>query len=182
MNDLGPDNAFWDDGEWVSWDSFGTDLDDQESHLALLEREADLRLRYPNAEISLIPFFQDLLEIAERYHGETCKHLQVFGDIGELYGAITYGIKLHRNYAQGSDGKLGDDFVEIKTITPFNTHDRTRVSLAGNFNKLLVVKVDECFRVSGRMIDRKRLPKSNGRYLWLTWQGIETADRPNGIL
>lgn len=172
MNVLGPDNAFWDDGDWVSSDSFDTEFDDQESHLAKMEREAELKLRYPNADISLIPYFQDLLEIAERYHRETRKHLQVYGDIGELFGAITFGIKLHRNYAQGSDGKLADDFIEIKTITPFNIHDRVRVSLGGNFSKLLIVKVNAQFLVSGRMIDRKRLPKSSGTHLHLSWEGI----------
>lgn len=177
MNGLGPHNAWWDDGEWVSWDGFDTDFDDGESHLASLEREADLRFRYPKADITLIPYFQNLLAIAENYHRDTGKHLQVYGDIGELFGAITCGIKLHRNYAQGSDGRLGNDFVEVKTITPFNMHDRVKVSLAGNFSKLLVVKVDADFSVSGRVIDRKRLPKSNGTHLFLTWKGIGTSDQ-----
>ena len=173
---LGPDNAFWDDGEWISWDTFGTEFDDQESHLAQLEREAELKLRFPKADISLIPCFQDLLAIAEGYFRVSGKHLQVYGDIGELFGAITYGIALHRNYAPGSDGRLGKDFVEVKTITPFNTHDRVKINLAGNFSKLLVVKVNADFEVSGKMVDRKRLPKSGGQNLNLTWGGITASE------
>ena len=53
------------------------------------------------------------------YHRETGLHLAVYGDIGELFGAITYGIKLNKTYAQGADGRLGNDHVEVKTITPF---------------------------------------------------------------
>jgi hypothetical protein len=92
--------------------------------------------------------------------------------LGELYGAITYGIKLHKNYAQGSDGRLGNDFVEIKTITPFNARDRVTVPLAGNFSKLLVVKITQDFRVSGRLIDRSRLPKTKKGHIRLTWEGL----------
>ncbi len=52
-------------------------------------------------------------------HLQTGLHLQVYGDIGELFAAITHGVKLHKNYAQGSDSRLGNDFIEVKTITPF---------------------------------------------------------------
>ena len=120
MKVLGPDNAFWIDGEWLDWDSIIDPEEVRYSRLAELEREAHLRLKYPNADLTLIPYFQDLLTLAESYFQETGQHLNVYGDIGELFGAIMYGIKLHRNYAQGSDGRLGDDFVEIKTISPLN--------------------------------------------------------------
>lgn len=174
MNALGPDNAFWDDGEWISWDSIPDEDEIGSSHLAKLEHEAELRLQFPNADISLIPYFQDLLSLAEGYHRDTGKHLQVYGDIGELFGAIVHGIKLHRNYAQGSDGKLGNDFVEIKTITPFNRHDRVSVCLDGNFSKLLVVKVDQDFKVAGRIVDRKHLRNTKGRVFRLTWESLGT--------
>ena len=174
MDMLGPHNAFWDDGDWIGWDSLGDEDDFGGSHLAKLEYEAELKFQYPNADISLVPIYQTLLETAGSYFQKTGKHLQVFGDIGELYGAITYGIKLHRNYAQGSDGRLGDDFVEVKTITPFNTRDKVMVKLTGNFSKLLVVKVSEDFSVSGQIIDRKKLPKSDGGYLRLSWEGLKT--------
>ncbi|MES2435516.1 MAG: hypothetical protein V4586_17040 [Pseudomonadota bacterium] len=174
MNVLGPDNAFWIDGEWLSWDDI-PDLDEDDfhrSHLAKLEHEAELRFQYPNADIALIPVFRDLLELAERYHLETGRHLQIYGDLGELFGAITYGIKLHRNYAKGSDGRLGDDHVEVKTITPFKTKDVVEIDTSGNFSKLLVVKINAAFQVSGRMIDRKQLPKSAGRYLPVRWSDL----------
>ena len=169
MNELGPDNAFWIDGEWLAWDSIIDPEEVRYSRLAELEREAHLRLKYPNADVTLIPYFQDLLTLAESYFRETGRHLCVYGDIGELFGAIMYGIKLHTNFAQGSDGRLGNDFVEIKTISPVNNKERTCVRLDRHFNKLLVVRITEDFEVSGRLIRKADLPKRSGNSLRLSW-------------
>jgi hypothetical protein len=117
---LGIDNAFWDDGEWVSWE----EIDEQVRH-------KEWGAKYPNADRSLIPIFEDLIRLAESYYFATGSHLQVYGDIGELFGAITHGIKLHKNYAQGSYGRLGNDLVEVKTITPFKRNDTVEVKLSG---------------------------------------------------
>lgn len=155
---LGPDNAIWDDGEWISWAEINSQL-----------AELELQARYPNADLSLIPFFKELLNLAEDYHNQTDRHLQVYGDIGELFGAIHFGIELNRNHAKGSDGRLGNDFVEIKTITPFKQKDVVTVRLDRNFSKLLLVKIDEDFQVTGRMVDRSALPKTKGRMLRVSW-------------
>lgn len=154
---FGPWNAIWDDGEWISWASI-------DSHLA----KRELQARYPKADVSLIPIFEDLLSVAQDYHFTTGKHLQVYGDIGELFGAITFGIKLHNNYAKGSDGRIGNDFVEIKTITPFKKAPAINVRLDRHFGKLLVVKIDEEFSVRGLLVDRSRLPIACGLILRIT--------------
>lgn len=159
---LGPDNAFWDDGEWVSWD----EIDEQIQH-------KEWRARYPNADLSLVPIFTDLIATAEEYFHLTGKHLQVYGDIGELYGAITYGIKLNKNYAKGSDGRLGNEFVEVKTITPFKNKDVVELNLKRNFSKVLVVKITADFEISGRLINRKSLRKSKGDKLRLNWHDLD---------
>ncbi|MDK4732071.1 hypothetical protein [Rhizobium sp. CNPSo 3490] len=70
-----------------------------------------------NSDTSLIPYFEELLSLAESCHLQTRRHLNVYGDIGELFGAITYGLKLYKANAQGADGRNGNDPVEIKTIT-----------------------------------------------------------------
>ena len=160
-----PDNAIYDDGEWITWSEIN-------SHLERLEFEA----RYPNLDVELAPIFQKLLSTAENYYCLTGRHLQVYGDLGELYGAITHGIILHRNYAQGSDGKLGNHFVEVKTITPFKTKDTITLNLKRNFSKVLIVKIDEAFEVQSKMIDRKALPKVKGNKLTLNWADFASGD------
>ena len=128
------DRAFYDDGEWVTW----SEIDEQ-------LRYKEWGAKYPNAIRSMIPYFEDLLSLAESYHLETGLHLSVYGD-----------------------------HVEVKTITPFKTKDVVVVDTNGHFNKLLVVKINEDFQVSGRMIDRKDLPKREGRYLRVRWGDLPT--------
>lgn len=79
----------------------------------------------------------------------TGRHLQVYGDIGELYGANAYGIRLHKNYAQVSGGRPGNDFVAVKTITPFRQNEVVRLGLSRNFSKVLIVRISPDFEVSG---------------------------------
>ena len=175
MKELGPDNAFWIDGEWLDWDSIIDPEEVRYSRLAELERETQLRLKYPNADLKLVPYFRDLLTLAESYYIETGQHLNVYGDIGELFGAIMYGIKLHKNNAQGSDGRLGNDFIEIKTISPTNDKGLTSVRLDRHFNKLLVVKISEQFEVSGRLVRRADLPSKTGKNVRLSWASMPTT-------
>ena len=158
MQELGPDNAIWDDGEWVSWDEINEQI-----------RYQEWRAKYPNADVSLVSVFESLIATAEEYHHLTGRHLQVYGDIGELYGAITHGIKLHRNYAQGSDGRLGNDLVEVKTITPFKTSDKITLNLKRNFSMVLIVKISADFEVRGKLIPRRALPRIKGDKLVLAW-------------
>ena len=156
------DNAIYDDGEWVTW----TEIN---SHLDRLEFQA----RYPDLNVELVPIFQGLLELAQSYHEITGSHLQVYGDLGELYGAITHGLKLHRNYAQGSDGKIGDNFIEVKTITPFKRNDTVTLNLERNFNMVLIVKISADFEVSSKLIARKALPRTKGKRINLDWNHFE---------
>ncbi|MCF1708691.1 hypothetical protein L0V05_07660 [Tabrizicola sp. J26] len=158
------DRAFFDDDEWVTWSEINEQL-----------RHKEWRAKYPNAVQTMIPYFESLISLAESYHLETGLHLNAYGDIGELFGAITYGIKLNRTYAQGADGRLGNDHVEIKTITPFKKKDEVLVDLSGNFSKLLVVKINEAFQVCGRMVDRRSLPTQRGRYLRVRWADLPSS-------
>lgn len=159
------DNAFYDDGEWVTW----TEINE---HLAHQELQAE----YPNADIELIPIFESLLETAEDYHRHTGRHLQVYGDIGELHAAIVYGLKPHRNYAQGSDGRIGNHLVEVKTITPFKNSSTVCLNMRRNFSQVLIVRIDRDFEVQSRLIDRKDLPKARGDRLTLDWDRFGQAD------
>ena len=151
-------DGIWDDGEWVGWDEINEQLEYKE-----------WGANYPNADRSLIPIFEQLLSVAEAYNQATASHLQVYGDIGELFAAITLGLKLHRNYTPGSDGRLGDDFVEVKTITPFKANDVVTVKASGNFSKLFVVKINEDFELSYRLIARRNLPSPKGGIYQILW-------------
>jgi hypothetical protein len=168
---LGPDNAFWIDGEWLSWSDIPDPDDDafSRSHLARLEYEAELRHRFPKADIALVPYYTKLLALARDYHEETGRHMQIYGELGELFGAITYGIVLHKAHAKGSDGRLGDDFVEIKTITPFKRSDVVTLLRDRHFSKVLVVRISPNFDVSGKMFDRSELPGNGGKVIRLRY-------------
>lgn len=181
MHSFGPHNAVWNgDGEWIAFDDFG-DTDPDEPQLALLpvlEWQADMQRRYPRAALPVIRQFVRLARAAGEYVETTGRHLNVYGALGELYGALAWGIRLHRKEnAMGSDERLGNDFVEIKTIGPRSTTDRVQVKLSGNFNKLLVVKIVEShdcevpggFRIAGRMVDRRDLTNSRSGRAGIAW-------------
>ncbi|KPL69292.1 hypothetical protein SZ64_14975 [Erythrobacter sp. SG61-1L] len=156
------DNAIYDDGEWITWTEINEHLERQE-----------LQEAYPNGDIELVPIFESLLATAADYHNLTGRHLQVYGDIGELYGALMYGLKPHRNYAQGSDGKIGNQFVEVKTITPFKSSNTVCLNMKRNFSQVLIVKINKDFEVGAKLIDRKALPKARGDKLTLAWDQFE---------
>lgn len=64
---------------------------------------------------------------------------------------------------------MGNDWVEVKTISPEKEGNKVLVKRAGNFNKLLIVKIDESFEFQARMIERKELKKGSGKYAKHTW-------------
>ena len=123
-------DGVWDDGEWISWDWINQQIYEQ-----------DLRAQYPEATPELIDVFERLVEVAVDHKTITGNYLQVWGELGELYAEIKFGVKRHRPKTQGSDGKLGNDFVEVKTISPEKSAHKVQVKLAVNFSKLLVVKI-----------------------------------------
>ena len=111
----------------------------------------------------------ELVETARNYLEITGRHLPIYGELGELYGEARYGIKRHKPFTQGSDGKLGNDFVEIKTISPFKSGNTISVKRAGNFSKLLIVKISEDFDFKAKMLDWKSLQKGPGKHIKAKW-------------
>lgn len=167
-------------GDWLSWDDFG-DYDPDEpkvAYLSVLEQEDALKQRFPKAELSVIRQFIRLARAAAEYHDATGKHLNIYGALGELFGAMVWGIRLHtKPNAQGSDGQLDGGFVEIKTIGPRSTSNRVMSKLSGHFNKLLVVKIDNdldddwfgTFRITGRLVDRKAMTSATTGVAGIKW-------------
>ncbi|REL34687.1 hypothetical protein [Thalassotalea euphylliae] len=130
----------------------------------------------PTADFEIDPeiqfIFEDLVESAQAYHDLTGRYLQIWGELGELYAEVKFGIKRHKPHVQGSDGKIGNDFVEIKTISPEKSGEQVQVKRAGNFNKLLVVKITDNFEFEGRIIRRKNLTKGEGKHAKVSWSAL----------
>lgn len=124
------------------------------------------------ADPELVLIFESLVENARSYYELTKRYLQIWGELGELYAEIKYGIKRHKPHTRGSDGKLGNDFVEVKTISPEKDGGQVQVKRAGNFNRLLVVKISDKFEFEGRFIERKRLSKGEGTYARVSWSAL----------
>lgn len=120
----------------------------------------------------LVTIFESLVENARSYYKLTKRYLQIWGELGELYAEIKYGIKRHKPHTRGSDGRLGNDFVEIKTISPEKDGDQVQVKRAGNFNMLLVIKISDKFEFEGRLIERKRLSKGEGTHARVSWSAL----------
>lgn len=141
--------------------------------------EEALRQSRPQADPELVLIFESLVKNAKSYYELTGRYLQIWGELGELYAEIQYGIDRHKPFTRGSDGKLGNDFIEIKTISPEKEGDQVQVKRAGNFNKLLVVKISTTFEFEGCLIERKRLSKGEGAYARVSWSELQsTKDRP----
>ncbi len=156
-------DGFWEETNWVRWEDarptnqHGLNGEDEDMPLTRRELEASLRYLCPQADLSLVPYYYQLLYLARDYHLDTGRHLNVYGQIGELHGAITYGIRLCNIGDSCEDGCIGDETVKIRTITPFSQADEISVELDGPFQKLLVVRIDRNFRVSSRLVSRGAL-------------------------
>lgn len=126
----------------------------------------------PQADPKLVEIFDSLVETAVSYYALTGRYLQIWGELGELFAEVRYGIKRHKPHTRGSDGKLGNDYVEIKTISPEKEGDQVEVKRAGNFNKLLVVRISETFEFEGRLVARRQLSVGDGKYARVSWSAL----------
>jgi hypothetical protein len=131
----------------------------------------------PKNDPELIVIFESLVDNAMSYYQLTGRYLQIWGELGELFAEIKYGIQRHKPHTQGSDGKLGNDFVEIKTISPEKDGGQVQVKRAGNFNRLLVIKISDKFEFEGRFIERKRLSKGEGAYARVSWSTLPSSNK-----
>ena len=132
---------------------------------------------FPQADPAYVRAFHDLHQTARRFHRATGRHLDIFGELGELYAALMLNLRLHRPNAQGADGRVGNDFVEVKTISPSKRVLRVPVNMNGNFNRLMIVRFDARMHVSHRLLARSALPRGGGR-VFVSWP--EAADGDGG--
>jgi hypothetical protein len=91
------------------------------------------------------------------------------GELGELFAAIMFGIKLHAPMTQGSDGVLANELVEVKTITPIKKTNAVRIKRTGDFSRIVVVKITKDFQFGARMANRRILKHGPGLWATLSW-------------
>ena len=130
-----------------------------------------------NVDTALNTIFESLVDNAMSYYEHTGRYLQIWGELGELYAEIHCGIKRHKPHTSGSDGRRGNDFIEIKTISPEKSGEQVQVKRAGNFNKLLVVKISKDFEFEARLIARKKLSKGEGEHAKVSWSTLPETDK-----
>jgi hypothetical protein len=53
----------------------------------------------------------------------------------------------------------------VKTISPEKASDQVVVKSQGDFERLLVVRIDENFQFTGKLFDRAELAGGGGRFL-----------------
>ena len=109
--------------------------------------------------------FRDLVDCAARHFENTGRYLQVWGELGEIYAEIKFGLRRHATHAPGSDGTIDGKLVEVKTISPEKATDRAMVKSQGNFEQLLIVRIDRDFKFRGKLFDRTELKGGAGKFL-----------------
>lgn len=159
--------APWDEAylskEWIDAELNGQSPDDAKS----LEPREQFRSRdgFPYSVLEQAEIFGDLVECAERHFMNTGRYMQVWGELGEIYAEIKFGLRRHRTHHAGSDGTIAGKLVEVKTISPEKGNDHVLVKRQGDFEQLLIVRIDEDFQFTGKLIDRSRLKDGGGRFL-----------------
>lgn len=153
-----PKESEYIDQEWI---------DSQFSNLAIGEPKKNVKSRdgFPYSTIEQTNIFYDLIECAARHFDNTGRYLQIWGELGEIYAEINFGLRRHGTHEAGSDGTINGQLVEVKTISPEKNSDRVVVKSQGNFEKLLIVRIDEHFNFEGKLFDRTELKGGSGKYL-----------------
>lgn len=120
---------------------------------------------FPFSTLEQAEIFYDLVDCATRHFENTGRYLQIWGELGEIYAEIKFGLRRHGTHEAGSDGTINEKLVEVKTISPEKTGDRVLVKSQGNFEQLLIVRIDQNFQFEGKLIDRSELKGASGKFL-----------------
>ena len=159
--------APWDweyiDRKWVD-SQFDDVSDDKSIHI---EQGTRFKSRdgFPYSTLEQAEIFYDLVDCATRHFENTGRYLQIWGELGEIYAEIEFGLRRHGTHEAGSDGTICEKLVEVKTISPEKTSDYVLVKSQGNFEQLLIVRINQDFEFEGKIIDRSELKGSSGKFL-----------------
>lgn len=150
-------------GQWIE-----SQLDDEpELDASSVQSSGPFQGRdgYPFNVLDHMQIFLDLVDCAERHFKNTGRYLQVWGELGEIYAEIKFGLRRHGTHTAGSDGIIDEKLVEVKTISPEKSCDRVLVKSQGNFEQLLVVRISREFKFQAKLFDRTELKRVGSRFL-----------------
>jgi len=119
---------------------------------------------FPDSVLEQAEILEDLVDCAQRHFQNTGRYLQLWGELGEIYAEIKFGLRRHGTHHAGSDGSIAGKLVEVKTTSPEKGNDHVLVKRQGDFEQLLIVRIDEDFQFTGKLIDRSQLPDGEGKY------------------
>ena len=151
------------DQEWL--DSELEDVSDDDAHSVEPDEPFQSRDGFPFSVLEQTLIFEDLVDCAKRHFENTGRYLQVWGELGEIYAEIKFGLRRHGTRWAGSDGRIAGKLVEVKTISPEKTSDRVLVKSQGNFEQLLIIRIDRNFQFKGKLFDRSELKGVAGKFL-----------------
>ena len=166
--EIQPGDGIWDDGEWISWTWINSQLEDEpeDDALSVVPVESyQSRDGFPFRVLEQAEIFHDLVDCAVRHFENTGRYLQVWGELGEIYAEIKFGLRRHGTHTAGSDGTISGKLVEVKTISPEKTSDRVLVKSQGDFEQLLIVRISQDFEFTGKLFDRSELRGIAGKFL-----------------
>lgn len=118
----------------------------------------------PFSVLQQAEILEDLVDCAKRHFENTGRYLQIWGELGEIYAEVKFGLRRHGTHEPGSDGTINGKLVEVKTISPERSSDHVIVKCQGNFEQLLIVRINVEFEFSAKLIDRDRLGDGAGKY------------------
>lgn len=151
---------------YAPYEALSIDNDWLDSHLEDEPVEQfQSREGFPFSVLDQIQIFEDLVDCAERHFDNTGRYLQIWGELGEIYAEIKFELRRHGTHTAGSDGTIAGKRVEVKTISPEKASDRVFVKSQGDFEQLLIVRIDREFQFQGRLFDRSDLKGTNGKLL-----------------
>jgi hypothetical protein len=149
--------------EWI--DSQLSDEPEEDARSIEPREPFQSRGGFPFNAIEQTQIFLDLVDCAARHFENTGRYLQVWGELGEIYAEIKFGLRRHETHRAGSDGTIAGKLVEVKTISPEKGGDEVLVKNQGNFEQLLIVRIGQDFQFQGKLIHRSELKGNAGKYL-----------------
>lgn len=148
------------DREWIN-----SRLEETSENNSVSDPPFRSRDGFPFSVLEQTEIFYDLVDCATRHFENTGRYLQIWGELGEIYAEIKFGLRRHGTHEAGSDGTIAGKLVEVKTISPEKTSDRVLVKSQGNFEQLLIIRIDGDFQFQGKLFDRCELKGESGKFL-----------------